>query len=386
MNLCVITSKIKKYFKNIHICYNDGYDKNDKNIYLFNNPNNRGLNKKKQLIGVSISLGREKAMRHISTVGRLIAFKNENKNFHDIDFLQLLEKNIKKISALRGVPTIAYLTAINKKIDPDSINISKEDIKHFIGLIDDIPDDVHEVDIILHSRGGYMLYARELIEILRNRFKKVNFLIPFESLSAAAMMCMSGDEIIMTPEASLGPFDVQMAIPGTEDYYPAKQLKIFAKEAKKAHSFLNPFMPKSLYADWDSSKIRRVAFECDNAIRITKYYTTYWLMKYFFKSYQNFNYKYSYYLIFPWWTKFTKNGRKAKRIVSFFMNPKIHIVHNNPIFYHEISDIGLNIKCANGELLDLMRETYTLTDELLNTTSLTKLYISNYQYTYLYSL
>ncbi|WP_294928579.1 hypothetical protein, partial [Sulfurimonas sp.] len=356
-------------------------NKKDCAIYMYSNPDNIGIYNNIKC-GVSSSKRMLGIMEHLSTTGKFISFEKSYGELQNDDLLNFLQNNMKKVSTLRARPVLAYLSAVNKNVSSNLINISNEDIKHFVNLINDVPENIQEIDIILHSRGGYMIVARQLVEIIRKRFKKVTYIIPYIAHSAAAMMTMSGDEIIMTPESSMSPFDVQMPSPASNEYYPAAELKKIANEARHAHNPFNPFISKALYKDWDSRTIRKIIFDCSISISMTKNYTIYWLMKYMFNNFKAVNYKFSYYLVLPWWIRLTKNGRTAHKIASFFTNPKIHIAHNNPVMFNDISDIGLNIQCADSELLSILRETYILTDELFDRSIFTKLYINDKQHVY----
>ena len=52
--------------------------------------------------------------------------------------------------------------------------------------------------------------AERLVKILRSNFDEVNFLIPHSAYSAATMLALSGDSIVMHPSAVLGPIDPQV--------------------------------------------------------------------------------------------------------------------------------------------------------------------------------
>jgi ClpP class serine protease len=55
---------------------------------------------------------------------------------------------------------------------------------------------------------------------LRNKFAHIRFIIPSLAKSAATMLVMSGDEILMDTGAELGPIDPQMQT-ASGSYAPA---------------------------------------------------------------------------------------------------------------------------------------------------------------------
>jgi hypothetical protein len=312
---------------------------------------------------------------NISTTDRWLTYEEVNGVQSAESILQLIENNQSKLSKHRGHPVIAYLTAINSNALASRININNDDIKEFMSLVEDIPNNIQEIDVILHSNGGYMSSAHRIIELLRNRFEKVNFLIPFAAYSAASMMCMAADEIIMTPESSLSPFDVQILAPDTQDeYLPARIMIKCSKEAKKALNPLWIFTPRDMYKDWNLKMVEKTILLCDISIKESKAYPLYWLMKYMFKSYTPSNIYFAEVFFMPFWKRFTLNGRKANRIVNTFINLGIRLSQNTPIMYNDIKNMGLKVSCADGELLSLMRETYQLADRLFHKSTVEKLY------------
>jgi len=314
----------------------------------------------------------------IFTVDRWYSYEELNGKQSINEIMSLIEKNQLKLSKLRNRPVVAYLTAVSTGALASEINISHDDVKKFMSIIADIPDVETEIDIILHSNGGYMKSAQRIVELLRDRFKVVNFLIPFAANSAAALMCMSADEIIMTPESALSPFDVQILSPDDETtYFPSRIMRESAKEAKRA---LNPFcifMPYKLYKNWNWKMTKNIMLICDISEKESKNYPLYYLMKYMFKIKQLHNKDYSESFLLSFLKKFTTDGRKANRIVNLFINTGIKLSHDTPLMYGILKSTGLNVSKADGELLKLMRETWILGDVLFENSTIKKLYANS---------
>lgn len=68
------------------------------------------------------------------------------------------------------------------------------------------------VDVLIHSTGGDPLAAWKLMSVLRERFKRVDVLVPYMAFSAATLFTLGADEIVLHPHASLGPIDPQIYI------------------------------------------------------------------------------------------------------------------------------------------------------------------------------
>jgi hypothetical protein len=104
------------------------------------------------------------------------------------------------------------------------------------------------LDLILHSPGGSAEAAESVVTYLRKRFDHVRIIIPVAAMSAATMVALSADEIVMGQHSQLGPIDPQFIIntPEGPRSAPAKailnQFELAKKECKDA-SNLAAWMP-----------------------------------------------------------------------------------------------------------------------------------------------
>jgi hypothetical protein len=67
-----------------------------------------------------------------------------------------------------------------------------------------------ELDLVIHSGGGSAHAAYQTIELLRLHVERVNVCVPFWAKSAATLLCIGGDQIVLGEHAELGPLDVQV--------------------------------------------------------------------------------------------------------------------------------------------------------------------------------
>ena len=67
-----------------------------------------------------------------------------------------------------------------------------------------------EIDFILHSPGWSPSDAYRIIKILHQYYEKVNIVIPFWAKSAATLLSLGGNEIIMDNLAEFWPLDMQI--------------------------------------------------------------------------------------------------------------------------------------------------------------------------------
>ena len=64
--------------------------------------------------------------------------------------------------------------------------------------------------VILHTNGGIVEEVRNIVQILRNHYDDVHFLVPVCAMSAGTVLVLSGDEIYMDYFSRLGPIDPQL--------------------------------------------------------------------------------------------------------------------------------------------------------------------------------
>lgn len=91
-------------------------------------------------------------------------------------------------------------------------NLDVQHVRHISSALASLgkpPAEVH-LDVVLSSYGGNPHAAYKLAKILRARCSRVRFFIPESAKSAATLLALSGDEILMSVDAELGPLDMQM--------------------------------------------------------------------------------------------------------------------------------------------------------------------------------
>lgn len=113
----------------------------------------------------------------------------------------------KAIEHERGKPLITYFTS--RRQSSGGI-LSMDVIPEFCEHIRQIPKEEKEIDLLISSQGGDPIAAWRIINLLRERFDKISVLIPYDAHSAATVLALGADEIIMHPFSCLGPIDVQI--------------------------------------------------------------------------------------------------------------------------------------------------------------------------------
>lgn len=112
-----------------------------------------------------------------------------------------------EIEASRGRPLIAYVTSVRANA---SAQMATDVIPEFAKQLNRIPKETKEIDVLIVSHGGDPTVSWRIISMLRERFDKVGVLLPFTAFSAATLLALGADEIVMHPYSNLGPVDPQL--------------------------------------------------------------------------------------------------------------------------------------------------------------------------------
>lgn len=87
-----------------------------------------------------------------------------------------------------------------------------------LGELDEVSADPGQtrIDLVIYSNGGDVHDAYRIISSIRARCATCRTVVPLQARSAATLMALGGDSIVMGPDSELGPLDVQMEHPHTE--------------------------------------------------------------------------------------------------------------------------------------------------------------------------
>jgi ClpP class serine protease len=81
------------------------------------------------------------------------------------------------------------------------------------------------IDIILHTPGGTVLAAEQIAKALVEREGKVTVFVPHYAMSGGTLIALAADEIVMDPNAVLGPVDPQIGELPAASIVAAVQIK-----------------------------------------------------------------------------------------------------------------------------------------------------------------
>jgi len=115
----------------------------------------------------------------------------------------------KQIEAMRKRPLLVYVT--NERVGIPS-QIAADVLPEIMDQLEALPEKTDALDLLVVSNGGDPTVAFRIMTLIRERAKKVSVLVPQAAYSAATLLAMGADEIIMHPNGNLGPVDPQIRI------------------------------------------------------------------------------------------------------------------------------------------------------------------------------
>ena len=181
-------------------------------------------------------------------------------------------------------PAILYSTAWleNKPgVQPTMLTVNLGDIQGFMEAVSNISEK--QLDLIIHSPGGSGEAAESIMGYLRTRFDHIRAIVPIAAMSAATMMALACDEIVMGSHSQLGPIDPQFTIATPEGprSSPAQAIKDQFERAKlecKDPSNIGAWLPIL------RSYAPGLLAQCDHAGDLAKNFVGTQLEKYMFKG------------------------------------------------------------------------------------------------------
>jgi len=118
-------------------------------------------------------------------------------------YIERKKEYLKRISKLRQSNVICYISGdrqnVNTRIAPDIIPV-------FHGHLERMKNKGN-IDLILYTKGGDVLTALRLVQLIYEYTDKFSVLIPFKAYSAGTLISLGASEIIMTKMAELSPVD-----------------------------------------------------------------------------------------------------------------------------------------------------------------------------------
>ncbi len=151
----------------------------------------------------------------------------------DTDGVRL--KYLKRVYEATGRPVVLYATAFleSRRMDAGLLQISLSDVQGFMEAVASIQG--RDLDLILHSPGGYAEATESIVRYLRSRFDHIRVIVPLAAMSAATMLALAADEIVVGKHSQVGPIDPQVVLQTPEGARaaPARAILLQFERAKE---------------------------------------------------------------------------------------------------------------------------------------------------------
>lgn len=136
-----------------------------------------------------------------------------------------------RFAAARQAPAAIYFLGEGNPVDgtPDT-PITRRTVSRLAAALGDA-DDFDRLDVVVHSSGGDIHAAYQMMTLLRGRMNGAGELVtcvPRKAQSSATLLCLGSDRIVLDELGALGPLDAQIRVgltdAGTPDYSSALHL------------------------------------------------------------------------------------------------------------------------------------------------------------------
>ena len=151
---------------------------------------------------------------------------------------------------------------------PVAGSISIDDSEAVLRAIRFTPPE-QPIDVILHTPGGLVLASEQIAKALVERKGKVTVFVPHYAMSGGTLIALAADEIVMDPNAVLGPVDPQIGDMPAASIIRAVEIKgpqrvsdevlILADIAQKARLQVLAFVTQVLGKHMDDKRSLQVA-------------------------------------------------------------------------------------------------------------------------------
>ncbi len=147
---------------------------------------------------------------------------------------------IKKLQlARKGRRLIVYITSTRNGM---SVSMGEDCIRIIYDHLMEIKkrNKKPEIDLFIHSGGGSGIVPWRLVSLIREFTESFEVLIPYKAYSAATLVALGADKIIMHPMGELGPIDPSIVTPFNPDdqRFPGRKLSISVEDAYSYISFI----------------------------------------------------------------------------------------------------------------------------------------------------
>jgi hypothetical protein len=116
----------------------------------------------------------------------------------------------RELEERRGRPLIVYVTSARQGFGAAGI-IAGDAIGELLLQLCALPRGTDALDLLVVSAGGDPTVAWRIVSLIREKVRRFSVLVPEAAFSAATLIALGADEIVMHPHGNLGPVDPQIS-------------------------------------------------------------------------------------------------------------------------------------------------------------------------------
>ena len=235
-------------------------------------------------------------------------------------------KYLKELHNYTSRDTIIYASAFTSKkmpqLPPFLISITNEDIQGFMSALHGLSGT--NLDLILHSPGGSLEAADQIVQYLRAKYQNIRAIIPQNAMSAATMIACACDSVVMGKHSAIGPIDPQITFPTVNGHFTAPAQAILDEFEKAKEEIVKDPRTAPLWVSKIQAYPQGFLTICQNTIDLAKDKVTEWLNTYMFKN-------------------VPQEEQIGRNIADWLGNNAIHKTHGRPIGLSIAKEKGLKV-------------------------------------------
>jgi hypothetical protein len=246
---------------------------------------------------------------------------------------------LRQLAKYTGRDTILYASAFTSTkgldIPASALSVITDDMPGFMSALNGLKGD--KLDIILHSPGGAMEAADQIIQYLRAKYDDIRAIVPQNAMSAATMIACGCDSIVMGKHSAIGPIDPQVTFPTANGYFTAPAQSILDEFDQAKQEIASDPSSAPLWISRIQSYPHGFLSLCKTTLELAEDKVAEWLEAYMFKG-------------------DSAAASKARAIADWLADANVHKTHGRPINFAAAKAKGLKIDEleADQKLQDLV--------------------------------
>lgn len=234
----------------------------------------------------------------------------------------------RRMEQARGRALIVYVTSSRPNAHA---SMEADVVPEVTTQLECLPPGTQELDLLIVSDGGDPTVAWRIVSLIRERVKRLAVLIPHAAFSAATLIALGADEIIMHPNGNLGPTDPQIFNHKKQVAFGSEDMSAFLNFAKSDVGLTDQSALTELFKHF----CREVGFAAIGVAARSSQLAGAMAEK-----------------LLSLHMKDEAQREKAKAIAEALNKKYFH--HGYPLSRSEAKDIGLAVAESNAEIQDLM--------------------------------